>query len=331
MEYRNLGRTGIKVSPLALGGWNLGEAVAEDGSIRMIHQALEAGINLIDTADEYGAGDSERIIGKALAGGKRQHVILATKFHFPTSPDVNDRGNSRRHIFQSVEASLKRLQTDWIDLYQAHRPVFDTPQEETLRALDDLVHQGKVLYIGCSTFPAWMVMEALAISDRFGLSRYVTEQPPYNLLDRRIENELVPLALRYGFGLLAWSPLASGVLAGRYGQADQAPSGSRAERIGGYAAERVTAKGIDVARQTAEIARRAGISPSQLALAWVKDQPGVTSVLLGSRSQSQLTDALGTLDLHLSEEVRRKLDELVPPGSAVADFHNTSTWMKMRI
>lgn len=178
METRNLGRTGVKVSPLCLGTMNFGGPTPEADSIRIIHRALDAGINFLDTANMYNAGESERVVGKALAGGRRPKVILATKVHFPQSDDPNDRGNSRRHILQAIEDSLRRLNTDWVDLYQIHRPVFDMPQDETLRALDDLVHQGKVRYIGCSTFPAWMVMEALALSERYGLARYVTEQPP---------------------------------------------------------------------------------------------------------------------------------------------------------
>jgi len=328
MEYRLLGRTGVKVSPLCLGAWNFGDPTPESEAVRMIHKAMEGGINIIDTADEYIAGESERIVGKALAGGRRKRVILATKFHFQMSQDVNDQGNSRHHIMNAVEASLNRLQTDWIDLYQVHRPVFDVPQDETLRALDDLVRQGKVRYIGCSTFPAWMVMEGIAISERYGWVRYVTEQPPYNLLDRRIENELVPLALRYNIGLLTWSPLATGVLAGRYQHPARTPEDSRASRIGGYLAERVTAAGIAAAGHVAELAQRCSLTSSQLALLWAKDQPAVTSTIIGPRTEAHLDDALPVLDLKLDPEIARAMDQIVPPGSAVADFHNTSGWMK---
>ena len=331
MEYRLLGRTGVRVSPLCLGGWNFGDPTPESEAVRMIHKAMEGGINIIDTADEYIAGESERIVGKALAGGRRTRVFLATKFHFQMSRDVNDQGNSRHHIMNAVEASLNRLQTDWIDLYQVHRPVFDVPQDETLRALDDLVRQGKVRYIGCSTFPSWMVMEGIAISERYGWVRYVTEQPPYNLLDRRIENELVPLALRYDLGLLTWSPLATGVLAGRYRHPARTPDDSRASRIGGYLAERVTAAGIAAAGKVAELARSCGLTSSQLALLWAKDQPAVTSPIIGPRTEAHLDDALPVLDLKLDLEVARAMDQIVPPGSAVADFHNTSGWMKASV
>ena len=328
MEYRMLGRTGVRVAPLCLGTWNFGEPTPEAEAIRIVHKALHAGINLIDTADEYAGGESERIVGKAIAGPRRQRVLLATKAHFPMSDDPNDQGNSRLHILNAIEGSLRRLKTDWIDLYQIHRPVFDVPQDETLRALDDLVRQGKVRYIGCSTFPAWMVMEALALSERYSLARYVTEQPPYNLLDRRIENELVPLALRYNLGLLPWSPLASGVLAGRYEHAGRAPENSRAARLGGWLAERVTERGIAAAGKVAALARECGLTSSQLAVLWVKDQPAVTAPILGPRTEAHLDDALPVLEMKLDAAVATALDAIVPPGGAVADFHNTSRWMR---
>jgi aryl-alcohol dehydrogenase-like predicted oxidoreductase len=331
MEYRNLGRTGIKVSPLCLGTMNFGSPTPEAESIRMIHTALDAGINFLDTANIYNQGESERVVGKALADGRREKVILATKVHFPQSDDPNDRGNSRRHIFQAVEASLRRLGTDWIDLYQIHRPVFDTPLDETLGALDDLVHQGKVRYIGSSTFPAWMVMEALGISERHNLARFITEQPPYNLLDRRIENELVPLALRYNLGLLPWSPLAMGTLAGRYEDAVELPDDSRAARIGTWAAERISDRSIATARKITGVARQHDVSASQLALTWVKDQPGVTAPIIGPRTPAHLQDALAVLEMSLDAEFSAQLDEIIPPGSAVADFFNTSGWMKMKL
>jgi aryl-alcohol dehydrogenase-like predicted oxidoreductase len=331
MEYRILGRTGVRVSPLCLGTMNFGGATPEPESIRIMNQALDAGINFFDTANMYVRGESERVVGKALADGRREMVILATKVHFPQSDDPNDRGNSRRHIMQAVEDSLRRLQTEWIDLYQIHRPVFDFPQDETLRALDDLVRQGKVRYIGCSTFPAWMVMEALSISERYGLARYVTEQPPYNLLDRRIENELVPMAQRYNLGLLPWSPLAMGVLAGRYQKSDDAPEGSRVARIGAWAAERVTQRGIEAAQKVAAIARDHGLTSSQLALLWVKDQPGVTSPIIGPRTEAHLEDALAVLEMSLDDETAAAMDGIVPPGTAIADFHNTSGWMRMQV
>ncbi len=330
MEYRYLGRSGLRVSPLWLGTWNFGDPTPEAEAVRMIRKALDAGINCIDTADSYAAGESERIVGRALAGGLRDRVVLATKFHFPVSDGPNDRGNSRRHILRAVEASLRRLGTDWIDLYQAHRPDFGVPQEETLRALDDLVRQGKVRHIGSSTFPAWMIMEALGISERLGLPRFISEQPPYNLLDRRIENELVPLALRHGVGILAWSPLAAGQLAGRYADAARPPPDSKAARVP-YVAARLTERGVETARSLARLAADRGLTPSQLALLWVKDQPGIAAALLGSRTEAQLEEALPVLDLSLDPQTAEALDGLVPPGCAVADFHNTSGWMRMKL
>ncbi len=331
MEYRNLGRTGVKVSPLCLGTMNFGGPTPETESIRLIHKALDAGINFVDTANMYLDGESERVLGEALADGRRNKVILATKVHFPQSDDPNDQGNSRRHVMAAIEDSLRRLQTDWIDLYQIHRPVFDVPQDETLRALDDLVRQGKVRYIGSSTFPAWMVMEALAISERLGLVRYVTEQPPYNLLDRRIENELIPLAQAYNLGLLPWSPLAMGVLAGRYDRVDAPPPDSRVARWGSWYAERVTERGIAVAREVAKLAEKHGLTSAQLALLWVKDQPAVTSPIIGPRTEAHLDSALSVLDMRLDTELAQAMDALVPPGSAVANFHNNSGWMKMTV
>jgi aryl-alcohol dehydrogenase-like predicted oxidoreductase len=331
MDYRLLGRTGVRVSPLCLGTMNFGGPTPEDESIRMIHIALEAGINFIDTANMYVDGESERVVGKALNDGRRTKVILATKVHFPQSDDPNDRGNSRRHIMQAVEDSLRRLNTEWIDLYQIHRLEFDTHQEETLRALDDLVRQGKVRYIGCSTFPAWMVMEALAISERYNLARYISEQPPYNLLDRRIENELVPFAQRHNIALLPWSPLAMGILAARYTKADSFPEGSRAARFGSWAADRISHASLGAAKQAASIAQSLGLSPAQLALLWVKDQPVVTAPIIGPRTMEQLEDALAVLEMRLEADTAHALNDIVPPGSALADFHNTSGWMKMKL
>jgi aryl-alcohol dehydrogenase-like predicted oxidoreductase len=310
---------------------NFGGPTSEADSVRLIHKAIDAGINFVDTANVYNQGESERVVGKALSGSRREKIILATKCHFPQSDDPNDRGNSRRHILQAIEDSLRRLNTEWIDLYQIHRPDFDVPQDETLRALDDLIRQGKVRYIGSSTFPAWMVMEALATSERLGLTRYISEQPPYNLLDRRIENELVPLALRYNIALLPWSPIAMGLLAGRYSSAETLPDDSRAALRGPIFAARVTDTGIARGSQIAPLAQARSLSSSQLALLWVKDQPAVTAPIIGPRTEAHLDDALAVLDMQLDSETAVALDEVNPPGSAVSDFHNTSGWMKMQL
>ncbi len=332
MEYRTLGRTGVKVSPLCLGAMNFGGPTHEDESMRIIHTAFESGINFIDTANMYNDGESERIVGKALQHGSwRDQVVLATKCYFPAGDGPNDRGVSRYHIMKACEDSLRRLGTDHIDLYQMHRPDFEVPIDETLSALTDLVHQGKVRYIGCSTYPAWKVMEALMISKEQGYARYVTEQPPYNLLDRRIENELVPMALRYDLGLLPWSPLAMGILAGRYPRAETLPEGSRAARKGGIFAERITPRGVEIGAKMVEMAAERSMTPAQLAMLWVKDQPGVTAPILGPRTIDHLEQMLPVLELSLPEEDRPLFDELNPPGSAVSDFHNSSGWMKMQL
>lgn len=330
MEYRLFGRTGVYVSPLCLGAMNFGGPTPEDESIQILNRALDGGINFIDTANVYNAGESEKIVGKALKeNGKRNQVFLATKVHGQTGEGPNEKGTSRYHIRQACEDSLRRLQTDHIDLYQLHRPVMHLPQDETLRALDDLVHQGKVLYIGASTFPAWKVMEGLAASEKMNLVRYVSEQPPYNLLDRRIENELIPLALQYNLAILPWSPLAGGILAGRYDEG--VPEDSRGARSGPFFTDRMSERGLEVARQVGKIAREKGMTTAQLALLWCMVQPGVTSPIIGPRTMGHIESFLPVMDMSLDAEVLQKLDELVHPGNVVADFHNSNPWMKARI
>jgi aryl-alcohol dehydrogenase-like predicted oxidoreductase len=331
MEYRELGRTGVKVSPLCLGSMNFPDPSGEVRSIEIINRALDDGINFIDTANVYNLGESEKTVGRALKeNGRRDQVVLATKVYGQMGDGPNESGVSRYHIIKSCEDSLRRLDTDHIDLYQLHRPGLTVPQDETLRAFDHLVRPGKVRYIGCSTHPAWNVMEALAVSERYGLARYITEQPPYNLLDRRIENELIPLAQKHGLGLLPWSPLAGGILAGRYDDPKAFPDGSRAAR-GEWFARRVNQKGIEVAAKVAEMAAERGLTTSQLALLWVKDQPGVTSPIIGPRTMGHLEDALGILEMNLDEADIPLFDGLVHPGNAVADFHNSNEWMKARV
>lgn len=327
-QYRLLGRTGVKVSPLCLGTLNFGGPTTADEAISMIHHALDRGINFIDTANLYQGGESERIVGKALTDGKREKVVLATKVHFPTSDDPNARGNSRRHIMMAVEESLKRLNTEWIDLYQLHRPVFDIPPDETLRALDDLIRQGKVRYIGTSTFPAWLVVEGLAISEKLGLNRYVTEQSPYNLLDRRIENELLPMTQRHGLGVIPWSPLAMGMLAERYKKAGEFPKDSRGASGFWVFEDRISPTGIEKAAQIGKFAEEIGMPSAQLALLWVKEQPGITAPIIGPRTMTHLEAALDVLGMELDEGIAERLDEIVPPGTAVANFFNNSGWMK---
>ena len=331
MEYRLFGRTGVKVSPLCLGTMNFGGATNEADSIQIIHAALDAGFNFVDTANVYNAGQSEVVVGKALQG-RRDRVFLATKFHGKVGNGPNDEGNSRLHILKACEDSLRRLNTDYIDLYQAHRPNPEIPIDETLGALTDLVRAGKVRYIGSTTHPAWMVMEALAVSEREHLARYVSEQPPYNLLDRRIENELIPLAQRYHLAIIPWAPLAQGVLAGRYSSGQPLPEDSRVARLpGSIYAQRVTARGVEAGGKFVALAHEHGKTPAQLALLWCKDQPGVTAPIVGPRTLKQLQDLLPVLDMSLSDQERAACDELNPPGGVLVNFHNTAGWMKTPI
>jgi aryl-alcohol dehydrogenase-like predicted oxidoreductase len=298
----------------------------------MIIRALDAGINLIDTSDSYRAGDAERVIGRVLAeSGRRDEAVIATKVHYPTGDGPNDRGNSRVHIMRACEDSLRRLRTDRIDLYQLHRPDFEVRIEETLGALTDLVRQGKVRYIGSSTAPAWKVLEGVLYAELKGMAQFVTEQPPYNLLDRRVENELVPMALHYGPGLLPWSPLAMGVLAGRYADDDIRPEDSRATRRGGIYAERVSQGAVEAGNRFVRLARDAGLDAARLAVAWLMNQPAVTAPIIGPRTVDQLDHLLPVTEMTVSAEISAACDEICPPGSAVANFHNSAPWMKMRI
>jgi 1-deoxyxylulose-5-phosphate synthase len=332
VQHRRLGRTGALVAPLALGTDNILNPTPEDESSRMIIRALDAGINLIDTSNSYGAGEAERVIGRVLAeSGRRDEVVIATKVHYPTGPGPNDRGNSRLHIMRACEESLRRLQTDRIDLYQLHRPDFDVPMEETLGALTDLVHQGKVCYVGSSTAPAWKVLEGVLLAELKSLVPFVTEQPPYNLLDRRVENELVPMAIKYDLGLLPWSPLAMGVLAGRYADDNIRPEGSRASLRGGIYADRVSQQAVEAGNQFVRLARDAGIDAARLAIAWVMHQPAVVAPLIGPKSVDQLEHLLPVMEMTISPEIAAACDTICPPGSAVANFHNSAPWMKMRI
>jgi aryl-alcohol dehydrogenase-like predicted oxidoreductase len=327
IEMRALGRTGVKVSSLCLGAMNFGGPADDDASEKMLLTALDAGINFIDTADVYTGGNSETIVGDVLErSGRRDEVVLATKVGIPSGSDPNERGASRRYIIRSCETSLRRLRTDRIDLYQLHRPQFDTDVEETLSAFDDLVRAGKVVNIGCSTHPAWFVHECLAASDKRGWARYVSEQPPYNLLDRRVENELVPLALRHGLALLPWSPLAGGILAGRYRSTSKPPKGSRAERMPA-AQDRLTKGALAVANAVGKLGDARGLTSGQLALLWLRDRPAVTSPIVGPRTIEHLQESLAVADHEpLDDDAIAALDAAVAPGTFVSNFHNTSGW-----
>jgi aryl-alcohol dehydrogenase-like predicted oxidoreductase len=323
MEYRNLGRTGVQVSPLCLGGMLFGEQTDEAEALAIIDRALDAGLNFLDTANIYNRGRSEEIIGRALRhNGRRARVVLATKVHGTMdADDPNAWGTSRRHIIEQCEASLRRLQTDVIDLYQLHRPMSTIPIDETLRALDDLVHSGKVRYLGTSTFAAWQLMEALWVSKELGLNRVVCEQPPYHLLDRRIERELVPMAQTYGLALIPWSPLAGGFLSGKYRRGMGPPLGSRL----GQHAEGKDPHFIDPAFTVLDVvqalAHEQEATPSQVALAWVAQQPGVTSPIIGPRTLAQLEDCLGAVDVRLTADDQARLDAVALPGQVVVPYY----------
>lgn len=315
MQYRQLGGTGTRVSTLCLGMMNFNLS-NEDEGIATLHAALEAGINFVDTANVYTRGESELVTGKGLQG-RRDGVVLATKVHGAMADDVNARGNGRRHVKAQCEASLRRLGTDYIDLYQLHRCDPLTPIEETLQAMDDLVREGKVHYVGISTFPAWRTMEAIAFAERYGLkSRPVTEQPPYNIFDRRIEADLVPLSAEYGLGILPWSPLASGILTGKYADG-VIPKGTRLARNDTFAAHPRYGIALETSQQVVKIAEQAGLSPIQLALGWLIGQPGVTAPIIGPKNREQLDENLAAADVIVDADTRQAIDELAPPGEAI--------------
>ena len=314
-----LGRTGVEVSPLCLGAMMFGAwgNPDHDESIRIIHSALDAGLNFVDTADVYSRGESEEIVGKALAGGRRDDVVLATKFHGSMGEDPNERGNSRRWIFREVENSLRRLGTDWIDLYQVHRPDLDTDLDETLGALTDLVRAGKIRYFGSSTFPAHLIVEAQWVAERRGRERFVCEQPPYSLLVRGIEADVLPVCERYGMGVIPWSPLAGGWLSGRYRKDAETPTSTRSGRIPQrYDLSRPeNQRKLDAADRLAQLAAEAGLTLIQMAIAFVIRHPAVTAAIIGPRTTEQLESQLPALDVSLDDELLDRIDEVVPPGT----------------
>lgn len=331
MNYRSLGRTGVMVSELCLGCMNFGGKTPEDESMDIIDKALDSGINFLDTANVYSRGASETVVGKALQrNSKRDQIVLATKVHGRMDDDdILMAGNNRRHIIQQCDASLKRLQTDYIDLYQIHRPSNNVPIDETLRALDDLIKAGKVRYIGTSTFPAWRVMEAMWVAKELGLNRFISEQPPYHLLDRSIERELIPMAQTYGTAILPWSPLARGFLTGKYTRGEDIPGDTRLasdmqgpfkKRTGQHFSDRA----YDVIEVLTAIAEEKGATPSQVALAWVAQKAGVTSVIIGPRTMEQLEDNIGAVDVQLTDDDHAKIDDVAEPELAIVPYYHGS-------
>jgi aryl-alcohol dehydrogenase-like predicted oxidoreductase len=318
MDYRNLGHTGVRVSPLCLGAMMFGAWGNPDHqeSIKIIHRALDAGINFIDTADVYSRGESEEIVGQALAGGRRDNVVLATKVHGTMGDDPNEFGNSRRWIIREVENSLRRLGTDWIDLYQIHRPEQDTDIDETLGALSDLVHAGKIRYFGSSTFPASQIVEAQWVAERRGRERFVCEQPPYSILVRGVEGDVLPTCLRYGMGVIPWSPLAGGWLSGRYRAGQDVPGSHRAERLPQRFDMSLPGnqRKLEAAEALAQLAEEAGVTLIELALAFVIRHPAITAAIIGPRTMEHLESQLTAADVQLSDEVLDRIDEIVPPG-----------------
>jgi aryl-alcohol dehydrogenase-like predicted oxidoreductase len=318
MEYRQLGRTGVQVSELCLGAMMFGAWGNPDheDSIRIIHAALDAGINFVDTADVYSRGESEEIVGRALEG-RRDRVLLATKVHGSMGDDPNEQGNSRRWILQEVEASLRRLRTDWIDLYQVHRPDPDTDVDETLGALTDLVGAGKIRYLGSSTFPAHAIVEAQWTAERRGRERFACEQPPYSILVRGIERDVLPVCQQYGMGVIPWSPLAGGWLSGRYRKGADTPESTRAGRIPqryDMSLPGNRAK-LEAADALAALADEAGISLIHLAIAFVLRHPAVTAPIIGPRTMEQLESQLGAVDVELDAALLDRIDQIVPPGT----------------
>ena len=337
MEFRALGGTGVRVSSYSLGTVNFGPWGNDDEGecTRLVHEALDAGVNLIDTADVYGGGRSEQILGRALKG-RRQDVVLATKFHNPMGEGVNQRGNSGLWITRAIEGSLRRLRTDHIDLYQAHRPEPSTDVEETLSALTDLVREGKIRYIGSTTFPAPLLLEALRVSERGGLERFAAEQAPYSIFVRHIEPDVLPISQRHGLGVMAWSPLAGGWLTGKYRRGQDVPSDSRGGRgLMPFMAPRfdLTLPGnqrkLDLLERLNEVAGQAGLDLTHMALAFVLAHPAVSSVIVGPRTPDQLRELLAGADARLDTETLDAIDEIVPPGTTLneADRGWTPPWM----
>ena len=330
MEYRALGRTGLKVSQLCLGTMMFGGKTDEEESFRIIDHAINEGVNFIDTADVYAGNESERILGKALAAeGKRNNIILATKFNFANPADRNARGLSRRHVINACDASLKRLNTEWIDLYQMHRCSSVIPIDETLRALDDLVKAGKIRYIGGSMFPAWRIVESLWVAKELGLNRLICEQPAYHLLDRTAEREVIPAAQSFGMAVIPWGPLCGGLLSGKYTR-DEQVEGARWQDGKDNANRRATDHTWEVLDFLRAMASDKGCSMSQLALAWNMAQPGVTAPIIGPRTFAQVEDNLQAVDVEMTEEDLARIDDLVPPKGYVVRYYDEANAIDFR-
>ncbi len=332
MKYTNLGRTGVQVSRVCLGCMNFGGRTQPKEAIEIIDHAIAEGINFIDTANVYGhepgnyhegRGRSEQIVGQALQeSSKRQKIVLATKAHFPMVSGPNGGGNSRRHIIEQCHESLRRLNTDYIDLYQLHSADVDVPIDETLRALDDLIRAGKIRYIGTSGFPAWKLMESLWVSKEYGLNRFVCEQAPYHLLDRRIERQLVPMTQSYGLGIITWAPLAGGFLSGKYRPNEVVPENSRYSEFWSSAVEmHYQEQTFAVIKGLTAVSEKLSCSLAQLAVAWQLHQPGITAPIIGPRTMEQLVDGLGAVDIELEDMILKQIDEIAPPNQFTVSYY----------
>ena len=332
MEYRQLGRSGLRVSTLTLGTMTFGGdgkfanvgSTDVDGARRQVDMCLDAGVNLIDTADVYSDGASEEILGQALAG-RRDRVLLATKARMAMGDGPNDAGLSRHHLIRACEASLRRLGTDHIDLYQVHEWDGQTPLEETLEALDDLQRAGKIRYAGCSNYAGWQLAKALGISERRGLARFVSQQVYYSLQSRDAEYELVPAGLDQGVGMLVWSPLAGGLLSGKYRRGQDGPAGARHLTDWNEPPVRDEEQTYDVIEAAVEVGAAHGVSAAQVALAWLLGRPGVSSLVIGARTDEQLADNLAAAQLELSAEERARLDALSAPPLIYPHWHQAKT------
>ena len=320
MDHRTLGTTGVQVSQLCLGAMMFGAWGNQDhdDSIRIIHRAVDAGINFIDTADMYSYGESEVIVGKALKTLDRDHVVLATKVHGAMSGDPNAQGNSRRWVIAECEHSLRRLDTDYIDLYQIHRPSPETDIDDTLAALSDLVHAGKIRYAGCSTFPAHQVVESHWVAERRGRERFRTEQPQYSILARGIEADLLPVCRQYGMGVLSWSPLAGGWLSGAFGEGKRNTSRRSAMLPERYDLSLpLNQAKLAAVVELEKVAEEAGHTLLELALAFVQSHPAVTCPIIGPRTMEQLESQLVTADIALGDDVLDRIDAIAPPGQNI--------------
>ncbi len=312
MEYRRLGRSGLKVSELCLGTMTFGHGTDETTARRMVDRCLDAGVNFFDTADSYGNGQSETMLGKALTGNRGQAVV-ATKFFNPMGNGVNDSGMSRVHIMHAIEESLRRLSTDWVDIFYIHHVDVETPLEEMLHALDDLVRQGKIRYPACSNYEAWRLAKALGISDREKLSRFVCYQPQYSLVVRDIEQELVPLCIEEGLGIVPWSPLAGGFLAGKYAPGVHEVSGSRSEEGWNFPTDYFAPNADEILDTLLTSARELGCSAAELALRWISNRPAVSSVIFGARTTEHLESNLRAAELAVPKEIESALEAVSRP------------------